>query len=234
MFSVYVKCKGNNQNRSRSRDYWQTIMKVTRQRQRRLQNCIAAGGLALLVALAAIIGSVDSTTSFRVCFGVLLLPLCVVQLKLAVDLYKQRNNLLLQLFQPGSLSLLAAAGAIATIASFLFAFPEYDATCALRQPIILTSITFIGNLLVGRAWRIGSVISSTATFAAPGGEIDVDIVGVARLKVMNSLSTLSQLGRYVGSCGREKMGGNSGIRRAVTFADSIFVVMVLLVPQLML
>eukprot|EP00985_Skeletonema_marinoi_P024909 scaffold17801_cov72-Skeletonema_marinoi.AAC.1 len=52
---------------------------------------------------------------------------------------------------------------------------------------------------------------------------------------MNALSTLSQLGRYVGSCGREKIGtSNSGIRRAITFADSIFVAMVLLIPQLVL
>eukprot|EP00984_Skeletonema_dohrnii_P007702 scaffold2824_cov65-Skeletonema_dohrnii-CCMP3373.AAC.1 len=197
------------------------------------QHYIAAGGLALLVALAAVIGNVDSTTSFRVCFGVLLFIICVVQLKVAADLYKHRNNLLLQLFQLDSLSLFVAAGAIASIASFLFAFSEYDATCALRQPIILTSITFMGNLLIGRAWRIGSIISSTTTFASSGDEIDT--LGMARLKVMNVLSKLSQLGRYVRSCGREKIGtSNSGIRRAITFADSIFVVIVLLIPQLVL
>eukprot|EP00985_Skeletonema_marinoi_P020661 scaffold12338_cov77-Skeletonema_marinoi.AAC.1 len=193
---------------------------------------IAAGGLTLLVALAAVIGSVDGTTSFRVCFGALLFMICVCQLKVAADLFKNRNNLLLQLFQPVSLSLFVAAGAIASIASLLFAFSEYDATCALRQPIILTSITFMGNILIGRTWRIGSIISSTTTFAASSD--DIDAVGVARLKVMNVLSTLSQLGRYVGSCGREKIGRNSGIRRAITFADSIFVVMVLLIPQLVL
>eukprot|EP00985_Skeletonema_marinoi_P020068 scaffold11756_cov104-Skeletonema_marinoi.AAC.4 len=196
------------------------------------QRCIAAGGLPLLVALAAVIGSVDSTTSFRVCFGVLLFIICVGQLKVAADLYKHRNNLLLQLFQPVSLSLFVAAGAIATIASFLFAFSEYDATCAFRQPIILTSVTFMGNLLIGMTWRIGSIISSTTTFAASGD--DIDAVGAAKLKVMNVLSKLSQLGRYVGSCGKAKFGGNSGIRRAITFADSIFVVMVLLIPQLVL
>eukprot|EP00984_Skeletonema_dohrnii_P020060 scaffold9695_cov74-Skeletonema_dohrnii-CCMP3373.AAC.3 len=204
-------------------------MKASKQHHR----YIAAGGLALLVALAAIIGSVDGTTSFRVCFGALLFMICVGQLKLAVDLYKHRNNLLLQLFQPDSLSLFVAAGAIATIASFLFAVSEYDATCALRQPIILTSITFMGNLLIGRAWRIGSIISSTTTFASSSD--DIDAVGMARLKVMNVLSTLSQVGRYVRSCGREKIGtNNSGIRRAITFADSIFVAVVLLIPQLVL
>eukprot|EP00985_Skeletonema_marinoi_P017318 scaffold9423_cov88-Skeletonema_marinoi.AAC.3 len=203
-------------------------MKAPQQRQR----YIAAGGLTLLVALAAVIGSVDSTTSFRVCFGVILLTLSVAQIKVAADLYKHRNNLLLQLFQPDSLSLFVTAGAIATIASLLFAFSEYDVTCALRQPIILTSITFMGNLLIGRAWRIGSIISSTTTFAASGDEIDT--LGMARLKVMNVLSTLSQLGRYLGSSGRAKFGRNSGIRRTITFADSIFVVMVLLIPQLVL
>eukprot|EP00984_Skeletonema_dohrnii_P023779 scaffold12860_cov78-Skeletonema_dohrnii-CCMP3373.AAC.2 len=172
------------------------------------------------------------STSFRVCLGVLLFTICVVQLQVAADLYKHRNNLLLQLFQPDSLSLFMTAGAIATIASLLFAFSGYDATCALRQPIILTSITFMGNLLIGRAWRIGSIIGSTATFAASGDEIDT--LGMARLKVMNALSTLSQIGRYVGSCGREKIGSNSGIRRTITFADSIFVVVVLLIPQLLL
>jgi membrane protein YdbS with pleckstrin-like domain len=64
------------------------------------QRCIASGALVLLISLAAVIGSVDSTTSFRVCFGVLLLMCCVAQLKIAMDLYKHRNDLLLQLFQP--------------------------------------------------------------------------------------------------------------------------------------
>eukprot|EP00984_Skeletonema_dohrnii_P021452 scaffold10724_cov112-Skeletonema_dohrnii-CCMP3373.AAC.3 len=206
-------------------------MKAPQQHRRYI--AAGAGGLTLLVALAAVIGSVDSTTSFRVCFGVFLFIICVGQLKVAADLYKHRNNLLLQLFQPGSLSLFVAAGAIASIASLLFAFSEYDVTCALRQPIILTSITFMGNLLIGRAWRIGSIISSTTTFASSSDEIDT--LGMARLKVMSGLSKLSQLGRYVRSRGREKIGAsNSGIRRAITFADSIFVVMVLLIPQLVL
>jgi hypothetical protein len=198
------------------------------------QRYIAAGGVALLISLTAVIGSVDSTTSFRVCFGVLLLMCCVAQLKVAMDLYKHRNNLLLQLFQPECLSLFVTAGAIATTASFLFAFPEYDATCALRRPIILTCITLMGNLLIARAWRIGCIISPVATFAA-SGDNEVDTAGMARLKVVNVLSRLSQWGRYIGSCGKARIGSNNtGIRRTITFADSIFVAMVLLAPQLVL
>jgi hypothetical protein len=197
------------------------------------QRYIAAGALVLLTVLAAVIGSVDSTTSFRVCFGVLLLMCCVAQLKVAMDLYKHRNNLLLQLFQPECLSLFVTAGAIATIASFLFALPEYDVTCALRQPIILTCITLMGNLLIARAWRIGCIISPVATFAA-SGDSEVDTARKARLKVVNVLSRLSQWGRYIGSCGKARIGSNTGIRRTITLADSIFVAMVLLAPQLVL
>jgi hypothetical protein len=196
------------------------------------QRYIAAGAIVLLIVLAAVIGIVDSTTSFRVCFGVLLLMCCLAQLKVAMDLYKHRNNLLLQLFQPECLSLFVTAGAIASFASFLFAFPEYDVTCALRQPIILTCITLMGNLLVARAWRIGCIISPVATFAASGNS-EIDTAGMTRLKVVNVLSRLSQRGRYIGSCG--KVGSNNtGIRRTITFADSIFVAMVLLAPQLVL
>jgi len=198
------------------------------------QRYIAAGALVLLIALAAAIGSVDSTTSFRVCFGVLLLMCCVVQLKVAMDLYKHRNNLLLQLFQPECLSLFVTAGAIATIASFLFEFPEYDVTCALRRPIILTCITLMGNLLIARAWRIGCIISPVAAFAA-SGDNEVDTAGMARLKVVNVLSRLSQWGRYIGSCGKARIGSNNtGIRKTITFADSIFVAIVLLAQQLVL
>ncbi|KAL7436292.1 hypothetical protein ACHAXM_005115 [Skeletonema potamos] len=195
------------------------------------QRYIAAGALLLIIALAAVIGNVESTTSFRVCFGALLLICCVAQLKVAIDLYKNRSNLSLQLFQPGCLSMFVTSGAVATITSFLFAFPEYDATCALRQPIILTCITLMGNLLIARAWRIGCIISSAATFAA-SSDNKVDTARVFRSAVVNVLSRLSHWGRHVGSCG--KAGSNTGIRKTITFADSIFVAVVLLVPQLVL
>lgn len=105
--------------------------------------------------------------------------------------------------------------------------------CALRQPIILMCITFMGNILVARAWRIGCIISPVAKFASSNDK--VNRIGVARLRVMNLLSRFSQWGRFVGSCGRAmKRGNNTGMRRTITFADSIRVAMILLVPQLAL
>lgn len=186
----------------------------------------------LIVALAAVIGSVDNITAFRACLGMLLAFFCIAQLAVAVTLYRNRTNLLLELFQPVGLSLFVTAGAFATIASFLFALPEYDVSCALRQPIILTCITFMGNVLIARAWRIACIISPTAKFAAASGKIHG--IGRARLKVMNILCRLSHWGKFVGSCGRAKLRRNAGIRRTITFAESIWLTMILLVPQLAL
>jgi len=132
-----------------------------------------------------------------------------------------------------ALSLFATAGAIATIASFLFALPEYDVCCALRQPIILICITFMGNILVARVWRIGCIISPAAKFASSNND-KLDRMQVVRLKVMNILIALSQWGRFIGTCGRAKIGNNTGLRRTITFADSVLVTIILLVPQLVL
>ena len=53
-------------------------------------------------------------------------------------------------------------------------------------------------------------------------------IGTMRLKLMNLLSKLSQWGNFISSCGRHKGGTSSGIRKQITFADSIRVTMILI------
>ena len=59
-------------------------------------------------------------------------------------------------------------------------------------------------------------------------------IGTMRLKLMNLLSKLSQWGNFISSCGRHKGGTSSGIRKQITFADSIRVTMILMIPQIVL
>ena len=57
----------------------------------------------------------------------------------------------------------------------------------------------MGNLLIARAWRIGSIISPTATFASSDSRgSKMAAVIITRHKVMNVLSTLSRWGRIIG------------------------------------
>ena len=113
--------------------------------------------LLVVIALAASIASFDTTTTydsssdiikFRACFGVILAIFTCAQLYVAIKLYKNRSNSLIELFQPVSLALFATAGTIATVTCFTFALPEYDVSCAIRQPIILVCISFMGKLVL--------------------------------------------------------------------------------------
>lgn len=114
----------------------------------------------LIIALIATIGhqsaedyitisytslNTSSLTTFRACFGTLIALFTCAQLYVAVKLYNNRHNSLIELFQPVGLSFFAIAGGIATLACFLFALPEYDVSCILRQPIIFICISFMGK-----------------------------------------------------------------------------------------
>lgn len=63
-----------------------------------------------------------------------------------------------------------------------------------------------------------------------------DKIGAYRLKLMNVLSILSKWGQFISSCGRNKVLGNNntGIRKKITFADSMRVTLILMLPQIIL
>jgi len=163
-----------------------------------------------------------------------------IQLYVAAILYQYRNNLLLELYQPVWLALFAIAGAIATFASFMmFTLPEYDISCALRQPIMFTCLSFMGNILIVRTWRIGCIMGVSQSFIREDnnngrvGKIETSIT-VSRLAIMKVLSRISSWRGFISSCGKKKSISNTGIRCKITFADSMWIVAVLMIPQLIL
>jgi len=134
-------------------------------RTKRLQRVVGTTAMLLILILGAIIGGVDQTIDnivlFRVSFGIILAIFGCSQLFVAATLHQNRNNVLLELYQPVLLALFSIAGAMATFASFMFALPEYDISCALRQPVIFTCFTFMGNVLMARSWTIGMCTNPT-------------------------------------------------------------------------
>ena len=151
--------------------------------------------------------------------------------------FQESPNYIIELSQPLGLSLFALSGAIATFGSFTLALPEYDAACAIRQPIILTCISLMGSITVARAWRIGCLLSPILSFAS-SEKIQVDRVHLVRAKVMRTLSKLSGWALVVGSCGRFRTGSESDatkcIRKQITLAESVRVVAMLVLPQVIL
>ena len=100
----------------------------------------------VIIGLVSTIGSKgDDVTLFRACFGTILAIFACAQICIATQLFRNRHNSLIELFQPVSLGLFSSAGAIATLCCFTFSLPEYDVNCAIRQPIILVCISFMGE-----------------------------------------------------------------------------------------
>ena len=145
-----------------------TIRPMPKRRNGKIIVCAAS---VKLVALMAAIGAARSTLAFCACFGSLLMLFGSIQLFVAAKLFLNRHNSLFELSQPLGLSLFAISGSIATVASFLFALPQSNVACALRQPIILTNLTLMGSVLVARSWRIGCIVCPACTFASSSTSI---------------------------------------------------------------
>ena len=99
---------------------------------------------------------------------------------------------------------------------------------------ICVRIKYKGSILMTRSWRISSMIDGPRLSQDGGLVISQNRIGTMRLKLMNLLSKLSQWGNFISSCGRHKGGTSSGIRKQITFADSIRVTMILMIPQIVL
>ena len=200
------------------------------------ERLLAVVAVVLVPSLAAAAAAVAG--AFLACFGTLLAVLAGAQLRVAASLHRRRFDILLELHQTVALALCVGAGTLATLASFLFATGR-GVGCALRGPLVLTCLTFMGSNLVARAWRIGGIIGSTSSLGSAASlallENEEDQMHVvARSKVMSALTQLSLWGKTV--CGRDKrnVGKNTGIRRKITFADSMIVLGILMLPQLIL
>jgi len=214
-------------------------------KERGLQRIVGTVAVLLVVGLAAAIGSLDyqqeiddDVKIFRACYGTIIAILGCIQMYVAAILYQHRNNLLLELYQPVWLALFAIAGALTTFASFMFALPEFDISCALRQPIIFTCLTLMGNILVARTWRIGCIMGVSQSFIREedtGAQRKIETsITTSRLAIMKLFSRISSWRGFISSCGKKKSINNTGIRRKITFADSVWVVAVLMIPQLTL
>ena len=200
----------------------------------KMSKLVAAATALVFVALIATIGASQSILAFRTCFGVVLFVLASFQLYLCAALFRNRSNTLLELAQPVGLAIFSLSGSIATLCALALALPDYDVACAMRQPVILTCITLMGSILVSRSWRISCIICPTLGFAASGDK-EGNFVHSARLKLMGILTKLSTWSLLVGSCGRAGRGGTKNtIRKQVTFADSLRVTAILMVPQVIL
>lgn len=197
----------------------------------------------LMVSLVIAIGVLGSSSSplsddaFSACFIALLVLIAVLQLRVGLILFLNRHNPLIELFQPTGLMWFALAGAIAILSCVAVAFPTSDASCAIQRHIILICISYMGSILVARTWRISCILSPALSFASSPSS-SKNGLGVARLRCMSALSSISQWLNAAANCRigrRVSPGGNTNsMRKQITVADSTRLVWVLMLPQIIL
>jgi len=216
------------------------------QPKRNLIKIIVAALAIVSILIMITVGATGSRSSavitFRVCLGTILSTFGCAQLYVATVFYLNRKHALLELSQPIGLSIFVVSASVATMGSFLFALPEYDFSCALRQPTIITSISLMGSILAARSWRIGLVLLPMSMLeTGPSAKHSSTLRGwasksiaVSRCKAILALCTVSECFLVFGSCGKYKPKRVSkGMIQRATFADSARVCAALAMPQML-
>jgi tetratricopeptide (TPR) repeat protein len=111
---------------------------------------------------------VENSWSFQIVFGVLLGLIFVVRCLVCCLLMRYRKHANLQLAQPIVLTVLVFSGSISIMSCFFMIQNDSDSIhrysldslfCLLRDAFILTPLTFAGNILLSRLWRISLLLS---------------------------------------------------------------------------
>ena len=174
--------------------------------------------------------------AFRIWFNVLLGVVILFQLFLFFSIIRYRKNTTMQLGQSSVLAVFVLVGAFCVGSCNLF-MPINDTHCLLREPFIFTSLTLMGNILTGRIWRINLVMCPVLQLGkSANGNADH-----LKTKVMNALTLLSDYyilsdtakcqGRR-GVMKRRRM--RSSIRQKIPIQQLLWLVFLMLIPQLVL
>ena len=94
---------------------------------------------------------------FMIFLGCILGTIILLQVILAVLVYKNRNTSTLKLHQSYVLLFYVAIAAFSTGSCILF-IPFSDETCMIMDIFILLPITIMGNILVSRSWRLQGLV----------------------------------------------------------------------------
>eukprot|EP00549_Striatella_unipunctata_P007862 CAMPEP_0118682894 /NCGR_PEP_ID=MMETSP0800-20121206/5737_1 /TAXON_ID=210618 ORGANISM="Striatella unipunctata, Strain CCMP2910" /NCGR_SAMPLE_ID=MMETSP0800 /ASSEMBLY_ACC=CAM_ASM_000638 /LENGTH=468 /DNA_ID=CAMNT_0006579331 /DNA_START=55 /DNA_END=1461 /DNA_ORIENTATION=+ len=90
------------------------------------------------------------------------------QATLLYSAIRHRNHLIMKMSQGPFLVLIVVCGMVATV-SCIFNLPYNDWFCKLRSPMSCIPVQMIGAVLVGRLWRVNSILSGTLRISSSGG-----------------------------------------------------------------
>ena len=178
---------------------------------------------------------VPVSRAFQIAFTALLGVIVLFHLLLFASIVYHRKETTLQLGQSSVLAVFVLAGAF-SIGSCYLLIPLNDTFCLLREPFILTPLTLMGNILVGRIWRIGLVMSPVLKV----GMHSEDKADHLKARIMDALTVISDyevILQDVAKCRWKTLEASrkrkrSCIRQKIPMHQLLWLIFLLLIPQL--
>ena len=186
--------------------------------------------------------------SFQIGMSIVLVFLLVLQIATTVLFVVHRKKRILEFAQPLAVCILLFGGVVSTAGCFLFLFIS-NIGCAIRDPLILVSMSFMGASIAGRAWRISTLM--TNPMMSLGRSEELSRTEQARRSVLYALGVLadcrceftpnnatlrklSVVNLRPSSTGNTTGRRRNDIRKQVPFSKLLRVVSLLVLPQLIL
>lgn len=178
-----------------------------------------------------------NSRSFQIAFAVLLGIIVLFRLLLFLSIIFHRKETILQLGQSSVLAVFVLAGAFCVGSCYLL-MPLNDMFCLLREPFVLTPLTLMGNILLGRLWRINMVMSPVLTVGKQS-EHQSDYLKTRLMDFLTILSDYEMMLEDMIKC-RWKSAGSarkrkrSSIRQKIPIQQLVWLIVLLQTPQLVM
>jgi hypothetical protein len=175
--------------------------------------------------------------SFQITMSVILGLIATSQIALFMAFYLNQSKRVLEFAQPLYVCMFIASGLITTCACYLYLYIT-NVGCIIREPLIFISLSLMGAIIAGRAWRISTLMSNPLTNAGRGGDKEKN--GSARVErrrrfVMMAISALS--GCDYSALNLPTRGAHSGgrpLRVQINFMQMMKAILLLCIPQIIL
>lgn len=174
--------------------------------------------------------------SFQIIMSIILGLIAISQITLFIAFYLNQSKRVLEFAQPLYVCMFIASGLITTGACYLYLYIT-NVGCIIREPLIFISLSLMGAIVAGRAWRISTLMSNPLMNTGRGGDNEnrgpsrVERIRQAVMKAISAISGCDYSGLTT------KRGSHSGgrpLRVQINFMQMIKAILLLCIPQIFL
>ena len=174
--------------------------------------------------------------SFQITMSVVLGLVAIGQIALYMSFYLNQGKRVLEFAQPIYVCMFIASGLITTGACYLYIYIT-NVGCIIREPLIFISLSLMGAIVAGRAWRISTLMNNPLMSAGRGGDNESGPSRVERIRQFTMLAISALSGCDYSAFNLPRRPATSGgrpIRVQINFLQMMKAILLLCIPQIIL